>query len=333
MTHKAVTSADVAKVAGVSRSTVSRAFNPEAYVAPEVRRKVLSVAESLGYSPNIFARALISRDSPIVGIVLHDFSNPFHAELYSVLTAKLKAMGLTPLTAQLSQERGVEEALAVFRQHQVRRVVLTSFAITEAVLEACLASGLDVVLLNRADENGRTPAVCADLAQGGALAAAHLAAQGRRRIAILDGLAGSWTARSRAEGYLRGLDRHGLAPAARLAGDYSYACGLAAARTVAEARPRPDAVLAANDLCAFGMIDGLRRMGLAVPQDVAVVGFDDVPMAAWAAYDLTSVRLPVEAMTDRLCRFLAARRAGPPTAGDAPETTLLPCTLVARGTS
>lgn len=331
MSHgRSVTASDVAKAAGVSRSTVSRAFTPNAYVKPGVRDEILRISKSLGYEPNRLAQALISRQSPVVGIVIHGLSNPFHAEIYAALTRELQGTGFTPLTAQLGQDKDIATALATFRQYQVSRVVLTSFAVTDDIIETCLASGLDVLLLNRTDEAARCSAVSADLAQGGGLAARHLIQQGRQRIAILDGLAGSWTAAARAEGYLRDLAQHDIIPIRRLPGDYVYQSGLDAAASLLAEGPMPDAVLCANDLSAFGLMDGLRQGGVRIPDDVAVIGYDDVPMAAWQAYDLTTIRLPVRQMVRRLCDLLTDRPVAEPAM---PEATFFACRLVERSSA
>ena len=326
-----VTASDIARIVGVSRSTVSRAFAKDAYVKPQVRAEILRVSKSLGYTPNPFARALISQESPIIGIITQTLSNPFHTYLYSQMSHLMQCSGLTPLASQISDTGDIAGALDVFRRYQVRRVVLTSFAISEAVLDACLDSGLEVFLLNRADLKSRTSAVCADLAQGGRLAAAHLAQTGRRKVALIDGLAGSWTAGARATGYIDGLGAEGLEPVARFEGDYSYAAGQRAARALLAMRDRPDAVLCANDLCAFGMMDGLRlKGGVRVPDDIAVLGYDDVPMAAWEAYDLTSVRLPVRQMVERLIDLLQRSNGS----GESMiEVTYLPCQLAIRGSA
>lgn len=326
---KPVTSSDVARAVGVSRSTVSRAFAGHAYVKPKVREEILRVSNKLGYTPNVFARALISQESPIVGIITHTLSNPFHAELYSALSQMMQQSGLTPLASQLSGTGDIKSALDAYKQYQVQRVVLTSFAVSEPVLEACLDSGLEVFLLNRTDLKGRTSAICADLAQGGRLAADHLVAQGRKRIAILEGLAGSWTAQARADGYVQGLTAHGLTPVARLPGDYSYESGRSAAQALLQSGDPVDAVLCANDLCAFGLMDELRQVGRSVPGDIAIIGYDDVPMASWSSYELTSVRLPIKQMVERLIDLLnRSAQADEPLH----EVTFVPCRLVDRRT-
>lgn len=283
----------------------------------------------MGYEPNKLAQALISRQSPIIGILRHSLTNPFHVEIYSELTTELLHVGLTPLTAQLDGTDDIERALAMFQQYSVNRVVLIFFAMTEQVLEACLASGLGVFLSNRVDAKGRTSAVCADPAQGGFLAADHVVRQQRRQIGIVEGLGGSWTAVMRTRGYERGLEAQGPAAAWRYRGDRTYRSGCEAARALLAQPMDLDAVLCANDLMAFGVIDTLRTAGVSIPDDIAVVGFDDVPMASWGAYELTTVRLAFPQMVQRLVPLLApSMKSNGAKNQPAPEAVFAPCWLV-----
>ena len=326
-----VTAADVAKALGVSRSTVSRAFSPDAYVKPATREKILKTAKTLGYEPNAIAQALISRRSNIVGIIMGDLHNPFHATIHSALTERLQAAGLIPLTAHLGPEKSIDDAVATFRQYQVGTVLLTSIVVSPDMVAACQESGLRVALLNRIDESGHAASVCADLEQGGALAAKHLVATGCRRIAIVEGLAGSWTTKARLAGHLRGLADAGLTPMAQLAGDYSYQAGVEAASRLLSLYDPPDGVLCGNDLTAIGFLEESRtRFGIAAPRQISVIGFDDIPMAAWRSFDLTTVRLPVRQMVDRVIDLLTRMVASPE---EILETTLVPCRLVERGTT
>ncbi|MFP7674616.1 LacI family DNA-binding transcriptional regulator [Marivita sp. S0852] len=326
---KTVTAADVARAAGVSRSMVSRAFRENAYVSSEQREKILKTANALGYSPNVMAQALISGKTPFVGVVTSGLANPIHAELYGALVQEMQARSLVPLSFQMvtggADKDDLTSALETIKRFEVRQIVLTSFAVSDRVLDACLETGLRVHLLNRADDQGRTGAVCADVAQGGVLAARHAIETGRRRIAILDGAPGAWTARQRRAGYEQGLANAGQSPVAILPGDYTERCGFVAAADIAAMTPRPDAVLCANDLSACGMITGLRANGLRVPEDVAVIGFDDIPQAAWSSFHLTTVSLPVRPMVSQLCDRLADDT--PP---DIDPVTLLPCSLKKR---
>ena len=327
---KTVTAADVAKAAGVSRSMVSRAFRETAYVAADQREKILRTAKDLGYSPNVLAQALISGKTPFVGVVTSGLANPIHAELYGALVQEMQARSLVPLAFQMNsgdgEVAGLRTAIETIKRFEVRQIVLTSFAVSDRVLDACLDTGLRVHLLNRADDAGRTGAVCADVAQGGVLAARHVLEQGRTRIAILDGAPGAWTARQRRAGYEQGLSNAGHSAVAVLPGDYSERCGFLAAEDIARMQPRPDAVLCANDLSACGMITGLHAQGMRVPDDIAVVGFDDIPQAAWSSFELTTVSLPVQPMVSQLCERV--EDDAPP---EIDPVTLLPCALKRRG--
>ncbi len=326
-----VTAADVAKTLGVSRSTVSRAFSRDAYVKPATRAKVLKTAKALGYEPNAIAQALISRRSNIVGIIMGDLRNPFHATIHSALTERLHAAGLIPITAQLGPENAIDDVVAMFRQYQVGTVLLTSIVVTPDMIAACRASGLRTALLNRIDEQGLAASVCADLEQGGVLAARHLVQTGCRRIAIVEGLEGSWTTKARLAGHLRGLGEAGLEPIAQLGGDYTYQAGARAAEQLLSMDRPPDGVLCGNDLTAIGFLEEARiDLGVTVPEQVSVVGFDDIPMAEWQSYNLTTVRLPVRQMADRMIDLLTRMVSSPE---EILENTLVPCRLVERETT
>ena len=326
-----VTAADVAKELGISRSTVSRAFSPDAYVKPATRAKILSTAKSLGYEPNAVAQALISKRSKIVGIIMGDLHNPFHAQIHSALTEGLQSAGLIPITAQIGPENAIDQALTMFRQYQAGAVLLTSLVVSQDMIAECDRAGIPTVILNRIDEEGVTASVCADLEFGGSLAAKHLVKTGRKRIAIIQGLAGSWTSKARLAGYLRGLEESGLQAFKQIPGDYTYQCGIDAACELLSAGRKPDAVLCGNDLTAIGFLDGARlNFGAVIPEDIAVVGFDDIPMASWQSYNLTTVRLPVKQMIDRtidlLDRFVTGRQ-------QLMEKVLVPCRLIERKTA
>lgn len=328
-----VTAADVARELGVSRSTVSRAFTPSAYVKPQTRDRVLKAAEALGYQPNALARALISQRSRIVGIIMGDIgANPIHAAIHSAATREIHAAGLIPLTAQIGGGATLADAVATFRQHQASAVLLTSMNIPEGAVALCRAAGLKTALLNRIDPAGEASAVCADVEQGGAAAARLLARTGRRRVAVITGPPGAWTTGARRAGHLRGLSEAGLAAVAEIGGDYTYAAGVRAAdRLFGPGGPRPDAVLAANDLTALGLLDAVRaKGGLSTPEDVAIIGFDDIEMAGWTGASLTTVRLPVKAMVAEATRVLAEMVFDD---ADPRDARMIDCALVQRATT
>lgn len=330
MSTSTVTAEDVARHAGVSRSTVSRAYSPERPVNPKTRAKILTAARELGYEPNALAQALISRRSQIVGILMADLHNPEHAVIHQTISLKLQAHGYIPLSAQMGPDIGIDAVISMFRKYLVSVVILTSMRVDQAMIAACRDAGLQVLLLNRLDDDSTVASVCCDLMQGGILGAQHLIQKGYRRIGVAEGTAGNWTSRTRIAGHLAGLERADLVPAFVIDGGYTYAEGARAADRVAQSG-WPDAMLCPNDLFAIGFMDRARKAhGLTLPDDLAMIGFDDIPMADWSSYDLTTVRLPIESMTDLSLGVIdrMVQKDVPPS-----EKILVPCRLIRRGSA
>lgn len=326
-----VTAEDVALYTGVSRSTVSRVFSNDRLVKKSTQTKVLRAAEKLGYQPNAFAKALISRRSPIVGIIINELNNPFQAVLHVALTNRLQAAGYLPMTAQLGPDKSVDEAVSMFRRYQVGAVLLTSMVVDPKLINVCRRAGLLVGLLNRVDEAGVIASVCADMEQGGRLAAEHMISRGYSKIAIIEGHPESWTRKARLSGQISGLSQANTAPVSVLPGDYTYESGALAAHTLLSKVVRPDAVICANDLTAMGLMDTARLVyRLRIPEDLAVIGFDDIPMASWDSFDLTTVRLPVNKMLDRMIDLIDRLLTDEVQDSD---KIWIPCRLVLRGTT
>ena len=321
------TAADVARHAGVSRSTVSRAFTPGRSVGEDARNRILAAARDLGYEPDGLAKALISGRSGIVGILMGEMANPIHAVLHQSIGLHLQQGGFIPISAQIGADTSTGQIVGMFRRYRAEAVILTSMHVSHDLIAACRKAGLNVLTLNRVVEDGTVPSICADVEDGGRQAAAHMLATGRRRIAVARGVAGSWTAEFRAAGHLDGLARKAASAHRVIEGGYGYADGVAAAQTIVEAGC--DGVLCPNDLFAIGLMDTLRgRFDLRVPDDVSVIGFDDIPMADWDSYRLTTVRLPVGGLAER---GAAAIRHGLGAAE--PIAEWLPCRLVIRASA
>lgn len=332
MTRTRVTAEDVAERAGVSRSTVSRAFTPGRPVQRETRSRILKAAKDLGYEPNALAQALISKRSHIVGILMGELSNPFHAVLHQSLGQSFQERGIISVSAHLAPGEGADRFISLFRQYQVGVVVLTSFNVSSEVIKALRDSGLKVVLVNRVDEESETTAICADVTQGGRIAARHLLDRGYTQIGICEGAKGSWTSMARLKGHVGGLGAAGQAPAFVSDGGYTYEAGATVAERIADGElPMPGGMLCPNDLFAIGLMDRLRsRMGMRFPEDIAVIGFDDIPMANWDGNTLTTVRLPVSRMAERAAEIIERNLSGQETQE---ETIWMPCRIVARSSA
>ncbi|WP_458792735.1 LacI family DNA-binding transcriptional regulator [Yoonia sp. MH D7] len=329
MTDERVTADDVALRAGVSRSTVSRAFSPGRPVQEQTRQRILKAAEELGYQPNALAQALTSRRSQIVGILMGELSNPFHAVLHQSLSHELQLSGFIPISAQMGPKDDVKKIISTFRQYQVGVVILTSMNIPTSLVRVFQDAGLQVLLVNRVDVDGTTASVCVDVTQGGSLAARLLVEKGCKRIVVAKGAPGSWTSEARLAGHLAGLDQLNCAPIEIVSGGYTYDDGAKMANNMcASTAERPDGILCPNDLFAIGFMDRFKAAsGGSFPDDIRLVGFDDIPMASWESQQLTTIRLPVSVMAKRAAEMII-RISNDTEAVE--EKIWIPCRLIER---
>lgn len=295
MTKSSVTATDVAKLANVSQSAVSRAFTPGASVSGKTRERVMAAAKALGYRPNALARSLTSGRSRIIGLVVAYLENHFYPIVIERLSRTLQARGyhvLLFMTEPGQQDEVIQEIL----QYQVDGVVLASVTLSSHIAQECAAIGVPVVLLNRYIPDSPASSVVSDNRTGGRLLAELLIAEGHRQIAFIAGQENSSTNVEREQGFTEGLAAAGLTLSQRAVGHYTFEGATQAARSLL-AENVPDAIFVANDHMAFAVMDVIRsESGLRIPQDVSVVGYDNVPEAGWPAYNLTTVAQPVEQM-------------------------------------
>jgi len=324
---------DVADLAGVSQSAVSRTFTPGASVSEETRRKVLAAAQKLGYRPNALARSLITRRSRIVALVMSYLENQFYPLVIEKLSQKLQKEGYHVLMFIAEVDEAADGVLAEILQYQVDGIVMASAMLSSNVARSCAEVGVPVVQFNRVSILGglarhASSSVTSDNYAGGQMAAQLLAARGYRRFGYLAGLEDSSTSIERERGYRDGLRERGHAVHRREAGHYDFDRAQAAVRRMF-ADDAPDALFAGNDHMAIAALDVLRQeLGLRVPQDVAVVGFDDVPQAAWGAYRLTTIRQQVEPMVEATVGLLREQMQ----AELRPRDIVVPCSLIERAT-
>ncbi|MFC3126627.1 LacI family DNA-binding transcriptional regulator [Pseudoroseomonas globiformis] len=320
-----MTARDLARRLGVSQSMVSRAFSPGASVAPEMRARILRAAEEAGYRPNGIAAALSRRRSTLVGIVMAELTNPFYPGVLEQLSAALADAGLQSLLITVPPGGSADDALPMLRQYHVDAVVLTSASLSSASASHWLGDGRAAVLFNRtAIGPTKLDSVSCDNVAGGRAAAEALLGRGRRKLAYVAGRPDTSTSQDRERGFREVLVAQGIAPMRVEAGDFSYEAGHRAALKLGGV----DGIFFANDILALGGLDALRNgLELAVPADVSVIGFDDIPMGAWPAYALTTLRQPVADMIACTVALLRARLAGEAGASRAER---LPATLVER---
>lgn len=329
-----VTAADVARHAGVSRSAVSRTFTEGASVSPDTRAKVLKSAEALGYQVNMLARSMIQRQSNLVGVVVSGFDNPFLQTLLGPLTHHLALRSQAPLLMDASEPEQLSKSLRHLLQYRIAGVILTSGTPPIALAREYLRLQIPVAMINREPSLEGVDVVNSDNRQGAVEAARLMLASGARHLAFLHVPTATHSGSARAAAFAKALApeikrgqvslRHHSAT-----GSGGYAGGFEAARSLlADAEQRPDGVFCTNDALACGLIDGARELfGLRVPEDLRVIGFDDIPMAAFAGYGLTTFRQDVDALAERAVACLDERMGDPEMPGRVLE---LPVRLVQR---
>ncbi len=298
-----VTAQMVAERAGVSQSAVSRVFTPGASASPRTAEKVRKAAAELGYRPNILARAMVSGRSRIIGLVVAYLENLFYPEVLERLSSALQAQGYHILVFLTSQtEKDADEIVEEVLAYQVDGIVLASVSLSSDLASRCQAAGVPVLLFNRSQDISGLNAVTSDNVGGGRKVGEFLLAGGHDRIGYIAGWEGASTQRDREAGFRQALDAAGRELFCRDVGDFDSERSFAAARRMFS-RPeseRPDAVFVAGDHMALIVMDVLRfELGLSVPGDVSVVGYDDVPSASWLAYQLTTVRQPADLMVEK----------------------------------
>jgi DNA-binding LacI/PurR family transcriptional regulator len=331
-----VTSIDVARLAEVSQSAVSRSFTPGASVSDGTRAKVMDAARKLGYRPNAHARSLITKRSRIIGLVLSQMENLLYPVALDHLAKRLQRDGYHVLLF-VNDTPNSDELVNQILQYHVDGIVLASTTLSSGLAQRCADAAIPVVLFNRVMASGSAGAVSSvrsDNVAGGRAVARHLADTGHQRIAFIAGNEESSTNLERERGFREGLAERGLRIWARSVGNYDFEQARAAARELfrlVSERPDtlPDAVFVASDHMAFAVMDTLRHeLKLRIPQDVSVVGFDNVPQAGWGSYRLTTVEQQVgpmiEATVGLLQRYLRDDRAAQS------ENVIVPIQLVIR---
>ncbi|NUT38092.1 MAG: LacI family DNA-binding transcriptional regulator [Hamadaea sp.] len=287
---------DVARASGVHISTVSRAFSAPQLVNPETRSKVLETAEKLGYRPNRAARALITGRTHNIGLIVADIANPFFPPLIKAAEREARHRDYHVFVADSNEDPAVEEELVRALAKQVDGILLCSPRLANSVIEG-LSREVALVVVNR--QVPGLPSVVMDVSHGARAAVEHLVDLGHRKIGYLGGPRGSWTNReirravTAAARSWSGIGGEAVEVIATGPHPPTEEGGLAAAEQVH--RAGFTAVLAYNDLMAIGLLEGLDRLGVRVPQDISVIGIDDIPLSRLTRPQLTTVANPTGA--------------------------------------
>lgn len=283
---------DVAREAAVSRALVSLVMRGSPKVSEERRARVVAAAERLGYRPNAMARGLASRRTRTVGVLLNELHNPFYAEVLDGVDEEAERLGYRVLIASAgARRRGEERAVEAFLEYRVDGIVLVGPRLPAAAISR-LAAAVPVAVVARRVRSQAVDSIANDDYQGVSAVVGHLVALGHRKILHIDGGNGGGASTRRAA-YVRAMREHGRGDAVRVVpGDYTASAGALAVEHLLRDGGLPTAIFAANDFVAAGAIDRLQAEGLRVPEDVSVVGYDDVFLAGLRGLSLTTVNQP-----------------------------------------
>ncbi|MYH71522.1 MAG: LacI family transcriptional regulator [Acidimicrobiia bacterium] len=323
-------SRDVALAAGVSQSTVSRALRDDPRISSTTRERVRQAAEQLGYVPNRVARNLRERRSRVVGVMVQDIDNAFYTQLLADMHQELLVAGYAfTLIVDPLHLRSDVTRLRNLLDASFDGLIITTATLDSDAPEALHRRGIPIVLSVRSIPGLEVDIVESDNVAAGQLAARHLVSLGHRDIAAIMGPEVTSTTQHRIVGANQVLG-HSLPPERVFNGPYSHESGHSHCRRLLQGDRPPTAIMAANDVIAIGVIDAARQMGYSVPDDISVIGFDDIHMASWHSFRLTTVRQDTKAIAVQSARRLIERIEDP----DGPVThDKYPVSLTMRATT
>lgn len=319
-----VTSFDVARVAGVSRAAVSRAFTPDASVSKKTREKVYQAVKELGYRVNYLARSLTNKRSDLVGLVAAGLDNPFRTRQLDHLARALIARNYRPILLPTSKEADTSTVIEQLLHYAVSGVIVTSDAPPSHICEECAAEGVPIVLINKGEDFPFVDRVVSDDRMSGYTAAEYLLEAGAKKLAVVAGTAVSYSSRRRAEAFQGRCSMLGVEAALIPVSLNDYRHGREAAQQLLDLGI--DGVFSVNDYMACGVLDGLADAGKG-DGSVKVIGHDDIPQASWSAYELTTFLQPADLQAEQVIDLLVSRMAEPDAVA---RVEFTPVTLIKR---
>jgi len=301
---KNYTSQDVAEVAGVSQSTVSRVFAGNTNVSEKKRKKILAAAEKLGYKPNAHARSLITRKTMMIGIVMRNIRNPFYSAVLEIFHNRLSALGYHLIFINSENEEIQESEVTQLLEYNIEGVIITDALLSSSASEKFKRHGIVVVLFNRYTEQLESSAVFCDNYLAAKQIATYLVELGHQSFAFVSGPSDTSTTIDRLKGFKEVLKERGITNFMIEPGNYTFESGFKAAQELMTRNKNIDCIFCGNDIIALGVMDAIRTIGLRIPEDVSVVGFDNIRMAEWPSYSLTTWEQPLEEMVDTTVELL-----------------------------
>ncbi|MGJ8527259.1 LacI family DNA-binding transcriptional regulator [Maritalea sp.] len=326
----AITLKEVAKLAGVSRSAVSRSFTDGASVSDKTRKKVEKAARELGYSPSLIARSLATNRTKLIGLVANNFQNPIFLEVFDLYTQALQEKGLRPLLVNLSNETDPEISVQMLRQYRVDGVIVATSTLPSAFSLAFKKADVPVVhAFGRFDPTHHVHVVGIDNQACGRMAAQTLIRHGYKSVGFLGGPKFATSTQDREQGFRQHLRENGIEiQSTHYADAYAYDAGRRAMHELLEEQ-KVEAIFCGDDLICIGAMDEAWSKGLRIPEDIGFIGFNDMAMASWQAYNLTTIRQPTRDIIKSSIELVVSMVENP---DRALETRIFPCDVVERGT-
>jgi len=292
MKKKAPTIKEIARIANVSAMTVSRALNNRHSVRGATRKKILKIANRLGYMPNRIARSLVSKKSDLISLIVADISNQFFAEISRGIEDRARENGYHVIFSSTDDDpKNLESSVRMMREMGVDGFIIAAVSLEEPIVDELLDQEIPVVLINRRIKKSNVNYVVVDNYKGAYLAVEHLINIGYKKIAIISGRSSVSTGKERLQGYRKGLLDHGLKFQKEYSsqGPFTKEHGKKAAQKMLTLKNRPEAIFAASDNIALGVMNAAGELGLKIPEDLAIVGFDDTNFSSNSKIRLTTV--------------------------------------------
>ena len=327
-----VTSHDVARLAGVSQTTVSRVLNGSEKVRGGTRERVLAAAEQLNYVPSAAAQSMRTRKTGAIGVIASDITNPFFPTLLDALSRQTHRHGFEMILWNHDDDGAAESVIESVSRGLVDGVCVASAAAGTTDVEMLRRIRVPLVFANRRIEGIAVDCVTSDNAGAARQAASYLAGAGRRNIAAIFGPRNISTGPERESAFVERLAAEGISIPEhwKRRGSSSFETGYAAIQEILGSGDMPDTIYCNSDLIAFGAINAMHKRGVRVPEDVWIMGVDGLPMSGWEVFDLTTVGQPIEEMAERSVELLVDRING---ADADPVSISLPTQLIVRGST
>jgi DNA-binding LacI/PurR family transcriptional regulator len=299
------TSEDVAKLAGVSQSTVSRVFAGTTQVSEKKKKKILEAATKLQYRPNAHARSLTTRKSSMIGIIVRNIRNPFYSAVLEIFHRRLSALGYHLIFINSENEKIQDKEIGQLLDYRIQAVIITDALIASAAAEKLKQHGIAVFLFNRYTKHSNNTAVYCDNYLAARQIATYLIELGHKSFAFISGPPDTSTTVDRLKGFREILEKNKIKDFIVEPGHYTYESGYKLAQELMLRCKHIDCIFCGNDIIALGAMDAIRVMGYKIPEQVSVVGFDNIDMSDWPAYSLTTWEQPVEEMIEWVVRKIS----------------------------